>query len=251
MTINAPRREDLPALRRIWQEAFGDDDTFLDRFFTTGYSPRRCRALYLQDRPAAVLYWFDCFLGEAKFAYLYAVATDEAFRGRGLCRALIADTHRHLQDAGYRGAALVPGEVSLFSFYEKLGYRPFCPMTRVTVSAGETPVRLNALTAEAFSQQRQTFLIPGALVQTGDTVAFLSSFSRFYSCGQALMCVSKEGDTAHFQEYLGDPAQLPGVIAALGVSAASVCLPGKDNRAMYYPFSPDCPAPTYLGIALD
>ena len=33
----------IPALRRLWQESFGDDDEFLDKFFGCGFSPDRCR----------------------------------------------------------------------------------------------------------------------------------------------------------------------------------------------------------------
>ena len=122
MIIDKPRSETLPALKDLWQEAFGDSREFIDTFFRTGFSPERCRCLWKDDHLVAALYWFDCDWEKRKLAYLYAVATDKAFRNQGLCKKLMEDTHRHLEALGYSGTVLVPGEPELFSFYKKLGY---------------------------------------------------------------------------------------------------------------------------------
>lgn len=251
MIIEMPHKADIPALRQLWKQAFFDDDGFLDRFFTVGYSPRRCRILRKEGTVASVLYWFDCFLGKEKFSYLYAIATEKSYQRQGLCRALMESTHRHLQSLGYRGAVLVPGEASLFSFYQTLGYRSFCPMTQSTIPAGAEKAVLTHLTGEEFTQRRNKLLPPDGLIQKGETVEFLSSFAEFYSCGETLLCVSKEKDTAHFQEYLGDMAKLPAIVSALGAQTGTVRVTGGTDYAMYYPLDNRCPVPAYLGIALD
>ena len=89
MTIDQP--SDTQALRRLWKQAFGDSDAFLDSFFSVGYSCDRCRQLSLDSQLAAALYWFDCSFSGKPVAYVYAVATDAAFQGQGLCRALMAE----------------------------------------------------------------------------------------------------------------------------------------------------------------
>ena len=122
MNIDYPTRARIPALRSLWTQAFGDDDAFLDLFFSTAYGETRCRCITLQGQIAAALYWFDCAAEGETFAYLYAVATDPAFRGKGLCRALMEDTHHLLKDQGYAGTVLVPGEPGLFDMYEKMSY---------------------------------------------------------------------------------------------------------------------------------
>ena len=38
MIIKSLTAQDLPALRRLWQQAFGDPDSFVDRFFAKGFS---------------------------------------------------------------------------------------------------------------------------------------------------------------------------------------------------------------------
>ena len=46
-------------LRRLWKQAFGDTDSFLNSFFTFGFSPDRCRQITVDGNVAAALYWFD------------------------------------------------------------------------------------------------------------------------------------------------------------------------------------------------
>ena len=59
MTIDAPKKQDIPALKALWQEAFGDEEAFLDCFFSTAFSPKRCRCVTLSGpvgpgRPARI-----------------------------------------------------------------------------------------------------------------------------------------------------------------------------------------------------
>ena len=40
MRSDHPTDNEIPGLRQLWQEAFGDADAFLDSFFQTAFSPR-------------------------------------------------------------------------------------------------------------------------------------------------------------------------------------------------------------------
>lgn len=248
MTIEAPHSRDIPALRRLWKEAFGDDDLFLDGFFGTAFSPQRCRCVFMGDRLAAALYWFDCSWEGKKIAYIYAVATDKAYRGRNLCRSLMEKTHEELLGSGYAGAALVPGNAGLFELYGKLGYRPFCPLHNNEISAGKTAIAVKKLTPKEFSIRRRDLLPEGGIIQEGVTLTYLACFTEFYEADGCVMCLSCEDDTAYFQEFLGDPKKLPGILAGLGVKKGAVHLPGGKDSAMYY--SPKEEMPSYLGLSL-
>jgi len=249
MIIDTPRKKDLPALKQIWQEAFGDSPEFLNGFFQKGFSPERCRCLLWEDRPVAVLYWFDCFFHGKKLAYIYAVATDKAFRGRGLCRQLMDDTHRHLKNTGYSAATLVPENEALFAMYGTMGYRRFCPMTETAVQAGVFQLPVEKITAEEFFHLRNALLPPKGILQ--DSVAsYLDTFTEFYRAAGAIMCLRQEKDTLYFQEFFGDKDILPGIITALQAQNALVNLPGGDPYAMYLPFDGTDLEDAYLGIAL-
>lgn len=248
MTIDAPKKQDIPALKALWQEAFGDEDAFLDCFFSTAFSPKRCRCVTLSGQLAAALYWFDCSWEGKKLAYIYAVATDKACRGRGLCSALMESTHRQLLENGYVGAALIPGNEGLFSLYEKLGYRSFCPMEQTTVEAAGAPVPLTKLSKKEFLTLRKKLLPENGILQEGVTADFLACFTEFYAAKDCVMCLSTEDSTAYFQEFLGPPQLLPGILAALKLQKGIVRLPGEKMSAMYY--SPEEKCPGYLGISL-
>ena len=122
MKIDYPTQEQTEELRSLWQEAFGDEDAFLDLFYTHGFSPDRCRCVTVGGQLAGALYWFDCSFQGRPIAYLYGVATAKAFRGKGICSALMENTHNHLNYLGYGGIVLVPAEEGLFRMYENLGY---------------------------------------------------------------------------------------------------------------------------------
>lgn len=248
MHIDEPRREDIPALRHLWQEAFGDDEDFIDGFFATGFREGCCRCLKTGDRVAAALYWFDCGLGEKKLAYIYAVATDKAYRGRGLCRSLTEDTHRHLRDLGYDGWLLVPANEKLFTMYEKMGYRPFCPMQWVTVAAhGAIPLR--PVTEARFQEKRRSLLPPGGILQEGPSIGYLATFCAFYEGEGCLLTVTRQGKTLQVQEYLGDRDLLGGAIGALGAENALVHLPGGEPYAMYFGEMADLSG-CYFGLSM-
>lgn len=251
MIIDRPDRSHIPALRRLWQHAFGDSDAFLDSFFRVGFAFDRCRCLHLDGKLAAALYWFDCSWNGKKVAYLYAVATDAALWGKGLCQALMEDTHKHLQSLGYAGAALVPGDAGLFSLYGKFGYRSFCPMGTVSVAAGE-PVTVTPISPEDYRLRRQLCIGADAIVQDRVVTDFFATYGGFYRCGDTIFAASREENAVYLQEYLGDPGLLEGIVAALQAEKGIVKLPGgSQSAAMYLPLDNDPTLPDYFGLPLD
>lgn len=252
MIIDAPVPAQIPALRRLWQQAFGDTDSFLDSFFATGFSPDRCRCLMLDEILRSVLYWFDTVWEDKKLAYLYAVATDAAFQGRGLCRTLIENTHAYLKGRGYAGAVLVPGSAQLFSFYEKLGYRSFGPVMRSDCTWGAYPVFLEKLTPQDYAAARRKYLPADSILQEGETLRFLATQADFYQGNDFLLCCCVENGTLHTQELLGNAAAAPGILKALGVPCGHFRTPGSGKpQAMFHPFVPMDACPAYLGLPLD
>lgn len=239
MRADYPTPEQVTALRKLWKEAFRDTDAFLDSFFETAFAYDRCRCITADGQVVAALYWFDCRCDGAPMAYIYAVATAKAFQGKGLCRALMADTHAHLKNLGYAGCILVPGEKGLFSMYEKLGYRCFGGMDTANCEAG-APVALREVSPDEYAALRRQYLPQRGVQQEG--IAFLASFTKLYA-GDDFIC-------AWAAELLGNTAAAPGIVAALGKKEGCFRIPGNQPFAMYHPLS-SVPAPTYFGLAFD
>lgn len=250
MIIDRPK--DTAPLRQLWQQAFGDTEEFMDIFFSVAYSPDRCRCLYADEQLAAALYWFDCTWEGKTLAYLYAVATDTAFRGQGLCRKLMESTHAHLKEKGYHGAILVPNGAGLFGLYEKLGYRTCGFMSTFSCEAADTPIALQPISKEEYAILRRKKLPHGSVLQEGETLALLEAYSGFYKGDGLLLTAYPENGILKVSELLGDPSAAPGILAALGYPEGTFRTPGKDTPfAMYYPLTHDTAAPEYLGLALD
>ncbi len=247
MTIDLPDFSDIAALKALWKEAFGDTDAFLDAFFTAGFSPVRCRICRIDGTPVAVLYWFDCECRGEKLAYLYAIATAKAHQGKGLCRALMRDTHKHLSALGYAGCVLVPGSESLFRFYEQIGYRTFGSVRQFSCTASATPAAMRKIDKKEYAALRRQYLPANAVVQEGALLAFLQTQSCFYA-GDDFVLVATN---AHIAELLGNVDAAGDILCALQLPSATVRTAGAGRSfAMYYPLSQET-LPSYFALALD
>lgn len=249
MNIDYPTRAQIPALRKLWKQAFGDTDAFLDLFFSTAYGENRCRCTNARGQIVAALYWFDCTAGGEKYAYLYAVATDPAFRGQGLCRRLMDDTHRLLKEQGYAGTVLVPGEPGLFDMYEKMGYIDLSGADSFDLAAG-APISLRQVTAEEYAAARRDLLPTGGIVQEGENLRFLASYAKLYIGEGFVLAAVTEGTHLQCTELLGDRTAAAGIVAALGMQTGTFRVPGENRFSMYRPLK-DLPAPGYFGLAFD
>ena len=252
MFAKHPENQDIPALRQLWQEAFGDDDAFLDRFFATGYSENRCRVVMRSGNAAAALYWFDCQWNGKKLAYLYAVATAKAFQGQGLCRFLMEDTHQQLAKQGYAGTILVPGSDGLRRMYEKLGYTTATTLREFTRKAGAEAFPVTEISRAEYARLRAVLLPEGGIAQEGAGLAFLETYASFYAGKACLLCAVKDGQKVFVPEFLGDEAHIPGILRYLNCKEGTIRTPGEEKPfAMYRRLTDDTSAPRYFAHAFD
>lgn len=251
MKIDYPAEDQLPALQALWQEAFGDEDAFINLFFDQVFSPDRCRCVMVGGQIAAALYWLDCRADDRPVAYLYAVATAEDYQGQGLCRAMMADTHELLRELGYVGSLLVPGEESLFEMYSTMGYDACVPIREFTCRAEPGNLPIHPITPEEYFTRRKAFLPEGSVLQEGENIAFLSALSRFYAGEDFLLCAGVEDGRLFGAELLGNTQSAPHILSTLGYAQGTFRAPGRDrNFAMYHALSNVC-APTYFAFAFD
>ena len=242
---------DKPALKKLWQQAFGDPPGFIDGFFAWGFDQSRVRCLYAGDRLAAALYWFDCLWQGRKLAYIYAVATDQDFRGQGMCRRLMEETHSQLLDRGYAGAILLPQEPWLISMYASMGFEPRTTVTENWFPAGGA-VKARQVDVAEYAALRRSFLPAGGVVQEGENLRFLSGMARFYAGEDFLAAVAEDGGGLWCPEFLGDPAAAPGLAGMLGFRAGRARMPGGERPfSMFRPLAEDCPSPRYFGLVFD
>lgn len=253
MIIDSPMISDIPSLKSLWREAFGDTEEFLASFFTTAFNTKRCRCVKVDGTVKAALYWFDCSYKGERLAYIYGVATAKDYRGRGLSRALMEDTHRHAESLGYMGAILVPGSKGLFSFYERLGYKTCSFVSEFICSASSTKAELRQIDADEYAKLRRAFLPKDSVIQENENLKFLQIQADFYTGDDFLLTAKCEGNTLYGVELLGNTHTAPSVVAAFECTKGQFRTPG-DNKpfAMYRPLhNKNTLPPTYFGLAFD
>ena len=239
---------DIPALRRLWQEAFGDPEGYLDLFFSTAYRPGRCMVLSEANKILAAAYWLTCRLGESRLAYVYAVAVDRATRGRGLGKGLMTAVEAHLARENWAGVLLVPGEESLRMFYVNLGYSIISRHHRFTAAPG-VPIPIRVLSPAEYAEARRALLPENGVIQEEENLEFLSKLAVFYRGDGFLAAVTAEGCL----EFLGDLDKAPGLTAALGRDSLPLCTPGGHTPYAMGKSLTSAPLPEslYFGFGFD
>ena len=251
MTIDRPQREHLPALRALWREAFGDSEEFLDLFDKTAFSPDRCRCVIVENDIAAALYWFDCECRGERMAYLYAIATAKAHRGKGLCSALMENTHRHLQALGYVGAIIVPSEKSLFDFYGRLGYTAFGGMGEITCVASAQSVELWQIDETEYARLRRELLPKDGVLQEKENLHFLKTQASLCAGEDFLLAYRLEGTKLFAIELLGNVKKAPAILTALGASEGRFRIPADESPFAMYRSLGEFSPPAYFALAFD
>lgn len=200
MIIKHPENKNIPALTCLWGEAFGDSEDFVRGFFRTGYAPERSLLAEEAGEVLGALYWFDCLWEGKKIAYLYAIATGKAHRGKGVCRELMSKTHEVLTQRGYSGSLLVPADAGLARMYEKSGYRP---MAQPTKTRWEIPTAFEEISPEAYLRLREDLLPRGGVQHTLPALRYFATFGRFYRTPEGIFCGTPEAPAEHLPSSTG------------------------------------------------
>ena len=242
MNIDHPSLTQIPQLRALWKEAFGDTDAFLDHFYSKAFSPERCLCVMAGSDLAAMAYWFHC----GEYAYIYAVATAKKHRGKGISHALMARIHEILTRSGYAGCVLVPGEESLRRFYRGMGYEN-CGGVHEFDAQATTPLPLRKLSLTEYAALRRQYLPEGGVMQEGVNLDFLSCWAEFYEGKNTLLAAIWEEGKLLVLELLGDAQEAPAIAAALGADTGWFRTPGDTPFAMHRPLNQQTP-PKYFGF---
>lgn len=247
MWIEHPGPCGAAQLKALWRRAFGDPDDFIDAFFSAAYSPDRCRCALEEGRLAGMLFWLDGACRGQKTAYLYAVATDPDFRGRGICRALMADARELLKARGYGLALLYPAGEGLRKMYGKMGYRDWGRGREFSCAAsgGEGLRRIGP--AEYGSLRRQ-YLPEGAVIQENENLRLLAAAADLYAGEGFLLAASVKDGVLTAPELLGRGDAAPGILGTLGCETGSFRMGAE---AMGLGLAAGAPETGYLGLAFD
>jgi len=232
---------DIPRLREIWKACFGDTDSYLDFYYEKGFPRFKTVVDRDGETVTSMLTVVPAFYkagGEVfDAAYLYAVATDPAFQGKGIASRLLLETHELLKKEGVRVSTLFPAEESLYRFYEKVGYRRGFSVEEVRQKKGErvsSGWEVSPLDRETFVKESEAFLktLPTAMAFASAALDYFAE--EILKTGGLFLSVRKDAlqgyvvcykiketlivkETNLTKEVLGDC--VPDLLAATGAEA--------------------------------
>lgn len=146
----------LPHLKEIWKECFGDEDSYINFFFLhqlESYSVKS-EEIYMEskkvyenqlvymddDFPVSMLTMIPGLLampeGNKKIYYIYGVATKKVYRGRGYAAALLEQAF-DIAQKDQAALVLVPASESLYTYYQRLGFKTAFYEKRLTLRLPE------------------------------------------------------------------------------------------------------------------
>lgn len=128
--IEKGRRDWLPNLKKMWQEAFGDQKETIEAFYHTLYQDKLTWCWVERNQVVSVIYgiegriWMNETGESLPVCYLYAGATDCQSRGRGYYKALLQGVLAELltDSQMYKAVLLVPAK-GLEQYYTRLGFQ--------------------------------------------------------------------------------------------------------------------------------
>lgn len=236
--LRPSRREELPRQRALWKQAFGDGDAFLDFFYARCAGPEDVLVLLDGGTLCTMLVLLPVELtlpggGAVSSAYVYALATDPAARGRGYGRALLRYTDFYLREHGVDSVTVVPAQPGLHRFFAGVDYREGFSLreTRLPRSAVGRPGPADVLAPVGpaeYAALREAYLAGTFHVTYGEKsllcqqgLSQMTGGGLFrLTVGGVTGCAAAEcgGDTAVVKELLLPPDRLPGAAALLAAA---------------------------------
>lgn len=182
-TVRRGCSADMPQIRSIWQDAFGDTPAEINMFFRKLISPSDMIVAEAGGTIASQCALIACELvhfdsedsdmpRSCPAFYLYAMATRSDLRGQGFGSELL----KAVSDiAGKTPIITCPASEELFSFYEASGFRPFRGLSAGDMSTGS--VFREASIAE-YADKRNKLLEHAAI--TDKKIAYINMPEEFY-----------------------------------------------------------------------
>ncbi len=240
--------EELSTYKRLFQDIFCEEESFCDRIFSakldTVFDVRKKGEIqsFLYAIP------FSAKVDEKPYRaiYVYGVGTIPSARGKGYMKEVFAKMEAYFGDS-IDFYYLVPAEPSLFSLYEKIGYKTGFSLKK-TMLFPEKKEHLSYEITEAPQDFHQDYLryiesFSTAIIRSQEDNDFVLLDGQYHKIGKSGFLWVKDRDTIQIREaYLDSPSDLDcflDFLARKGFQKAILTQPGNlTPYAMVKPVNP-------------
>lgn len=264
-TINEYKKDDVPSLKALWTETFGDSAALVDKFFEllpsmgSGLVAERFGEIFGAAYIIETELWNSNGFSK-KIGYIYAVAVEESERGNGLGAELVRACMRYAWENGIDICCTLPAEPSLYNWYEKTsGLSPATYCVYDTVYPSDCDADIKEIYADEYGFARsdilkgRNYVNPSYPYLLFQEAIFREYGGGYYACGDGIACGYIDGDTLYIKEALNDsPEFIPALCKKLGAQKVIVrraSCSGVPYICAYE--TADFPADTIWNLTLD
>lgn len=124
--IQLANEEQIDELKKIWKTCFGDNDKFIDLFFSKKFKPQNTLIYIVDKKIVASLqmqqYYIKVYDEVVPIYYLVGLCTLPNFREQGYMKLLIQSSFEIMKKRNIPLAVLVPAEEWLFNYYNRFDF---------------------------------------------------------------------------------------------------------------------------------
>ncbi len=194
ISIRLADKGDLIRLKEIWKLCFGDEDSFIDLYFSSRNWIEETAVVLINGTIASMLAmipadFFDKTGKKHSAAMIYGVATHPDFQKMGLADTLLNASSEYLLKRQVGLTFLVPAGEDLFRYYGKRGYKEGFSIRQATLSRNEikhlaapAPCRLclQPVEPQTYDSIRSSILKGHSYIDyRTEDIAFQKQLSRF------------------------------------------------------------------------
>lgn len=233
--------QDTKQIIALWQVVFGDDAQTVARCLEEFAGPGHVFVAEEAGVVLAHLLAVPCTAGDAKGAYLYALATRPQNRGQGLMSDLMAFAEEALRQDGGSFAILNPASDSLFDFYRRRGYGDIDMrlLERRAGAMSSADITVGRLSASEFLTLRREYfqksypaLVPALFSRSRTALILEDLWVEGYQAavGRGGYALFKADEKPFVAELAADEAaaeEILAVIQGAGRNAVTLTLPAQ------------------------
>lgn len=153
--IRLATEKDINGIISLWNEAFGDSEREIRFFLDNKFEPKNTLIYELCGEAVSMLFLLEgnMIINGAEYPsyYLYAACTAKKCRGRGIMAELLDKAKLLAAEREKCFICLMPGEKSLFDFYERFGYKTVFARKKLYINASDLLNNQNASNESTFS----------------------------------------------------------------------------------------------------
>lgn len=263
--IHEYSEKDVPWLKSLWIEAFGDAPGLVDTFFELlpSMGAGLVAEFYGELFGAAYVLYTELHTPNEppkKIAYIYGVAVDEPAQGQGIGAGLVRACMRYAWEQGADICCTLPAEPSLYGWYsESCELAPVSFCTLEELAPLDSGIEIKELYADEYSYRRIDLLKAKPYISLYyDWLRFQEAIFKtygggFYAYKDGVACGYLDGDTLMIKEALNDaPEFIPVLCRKLGAKKAVVRRPAAEGQPYIVAYEKGAyPPDTLWNLSLD